>query len=37
MFDEITRVLNHLLWIGAHALDVGAMAMFLYASASAKT
>ncbi|MEB0139628.1 MULTISPECIES: NADH-quinone oxidoreductase subunit D [unclassified Undibacterium] len=31
MFDEITRVLNHLLWIGAHALDVGAMAVFLYA------
>jgi NADH-quinone oxidoreductase subunit D len=31
MFDEITRVLNHLLWIGAHALDVGAMSVFLYA------
>jgi NADH-quinone oxidoreductase subunit D len=31
MFDEITRILNHLLWIGAHALDVGAMSMFLYA------
>ncbi len=31
MFDEITRLLNHLLWIGAHALDVGAMAVFLYA------
>ncbi len=31
MFDEITRILNHLLWIGAHGLDVGAMAMFLYA------
>lgn len=31
MFDEITRLLNHLLWIGAHGLDVGAMAMFLYA------
>ncbi|HEB82477.1 MAG TPA: NADH-quinone oxidoreductase subunit D, partial [Gammaproteobacteria bacterium] len=28
---EITRILNHLLWIGAHALDVGAMTMFLYA------
>ena len=37
MFDEITRLLNHLLWFGAHALDVGAMAIFLYASASAKT
>lgn len=31
MFDEITRLLNHLLWIGAHALDVGAMAVMLYA------
>ena len=31
MFDEITRILNHLLWIGAHALDVGAMTVFLYA------
>jgi len=31
MFDEITRVLNHLLWIGAHGLDVGAMTMMLYA------
>ena len=31
MFDEITRVLNHLLWIGAHGLDVGAMTMVLYA------
>ncbi|MBU0654922.1 MAG: NADH-quinone oxidoreductase subunit D [Gammaproteobacteria bacterium] len=31
MFDEVTRILNHLLWIGAHGLDVGAMTMFLYA------
>ena len=31
LFDEITRLLNHLLWIGGHGLDVGAMAMFLYA------
>lgn len=30
MFDEITRILNHLLWLGAHGLDVGAMTMFLY-------
>ncbi|MDH2918231.1 MAG: NADH-quinone oxidoreductase subunit D [Sideroxydans sp.] len=30
MFDEITRVLNHLLWLGAHGLDIGAMTMFLY-------
>jgi len=31
MFDEVTRVMNHLLWLGAHALDVGAMTVFLYA------
>ncbi len=31
MYDEITRLLNHLLWIGSHGLDVGAMAVFLYA------
>ncbi|ANH72902.1 NADH-quinone oxidoreductase subunit D [Ralstonia insidiosa] len=31
MFDEITRIMNHLMWIGSHALDVGAMAVFLYA------
>ncbi|MFZ1417722.1 MAG: NADH-quinone oxidoreductase subunit D [Burkholderiaceae bacterium] len=30
LFDEVTRLLNHLLWIGAHALDVGAMTPFLY-------
>ncbi|GAA4411647.1 NADH-quinone oxidoreductase subunit D [Quisquiliibacterium transsilvanicum] len=31
MFDEITRILNHLMWIGAHGLDCGAMALLLYA------
>lgn len=30
MFAEITRILNHLLGVGAHALDIGAMAVFLY-------
>ena len=30
MFDEITRILNHLMWLGAHALDIGAMTIFLY-------
>jgi len=30
MFDEITRILNHLLWLGSHSLDVGAMTTFLY-------
>jgi len=31
MFDEVTRILNHLLWVGCHGLDVGAMTMVLYA------
>ena len=31
MFDEITRILNHLMWLGAHALDIGAMTVFLFA------
>ncbi len=31
MFDEVTRLMNHLLWLGCHALDVGAMTVFLYA------
>lgn len=30
MFDEITRILNHLLWLGCHALDCGGMSVFLY-------
>lgn len=30
MFSEITRILNHLLWLGAHALDLGAQSVFLY-------
>jgi NADH-quinone oxidoreductase subunit D len=30
LFDEITRVLNHLMWLAAHALDIGAMTVFLY-------
>jgi len=29
MFDEITRILNHLLGLGAHALDIGAMTVSL--------
>lgn len=31
MFDEMTRILNHLMWIGTHGLDLGAMTLFLYA------
>jgi NADH-quinone oxidoreductase subunit D len=30
LFDEVTRILNHLLWLGAHGLDCGAMTVFLY-------
>ena len=30
MYDEITRILNHLLAVGTHALDIGAMTMVLY-------
>ena len=31
MFSEITRMLNHLLWVGAHGIDCGAMTVMLYA------
>ncbi|HEX2858911.1 MAG TPA: NADH-quinone oxidoreductase subunit D [Alphaproteobacteria bacterium] len=31
LFSEITRIANHLLWVGCHALDIGAMAVMLYA------
>ena len=31
MYDEITRILNHLMWLGSNALDLGAMAVMLYA------
>jgi NADH-quinone oxidoreductase subunit D len=30
MFSEITRLLNHLLWLGAHGLDCGAMNILIY-------
>lgn len=30
MFSEITRIQNHLMWLGAHGLDLGAMSIFLY-------
>jgi NADH-quinone oxidoreductase subunit D len=30
MFSEITRLLNHLLWLGCHGLDCGAMNMLIY-------
>jgi NADH-quinone oxidoreductase subunit D len=31
LFDETTRILNHLMWLGSNALDLGAMTLFLYA------
>src|SRR3546814_11755007 len=31
LFDEVTRILNHLMWVGSSAPDLGAMAVFLYA------
>jgi len=30
MFSEITRLLNHLMWLGAHGLDCGAMNVLIY-------
>ena len=30
MFSEITRLLNHLLWLGCHGMDCGAMNMLIY-------
>jgi NADH-quinone oxidoreductase subunit D len=30
MFAEITRLLNHLLWLGAHGIDCGAMNVLIY-------
>lgn len=30
MFSEITRLLNHLMWLGAHGIDCGAMNMLIY-------
>ncbi len=30
LYDEITRILNHLMWLAAHGLDIGAMSVFIY-------
>ena len=30
MYSELTRLLNHLMWLGAHGLDCGAMNMLIY-------
>src|SRR5947209_647007 len=31
LFCELERISSHLVWIGTHALDLGAMSMFMYA------
>lgn len=31
MMCEMTRISSHILWLGTHALDIGAMTVFLYA------
>ncbi|MGH8273407.1 MAG: NADH-quinone oxidoreductase subunit D [Gammaproteobacteria bacterium] len=30
LYDEVTRILSHLMWLGSHAMDIGALTVFLY-------